>query len=216
MRRRTAWYGALLSVTVLLLLTAGCSEERKAWNEVKSVGTVEAYEAFLEEHPESPFRDRCVDALREIHWEAAKEDGTMAALQQYLADYPEAPNLSEAQEAYDAVMAEDEMASLKEHIKNFLNGDAEKNIIAVLDGMKFSARDQNQSSGGVTFFGTSAMRVAGEITFSTSGRSLGLVYEPTPNRMIAKIEEMTPPAGMDVEFVSGRRYVYGDEGWVLQ
>ena len=145
-------------------------------------------------------------------WEEAEAANTMEAYESYLAEYPEAPNLEEARTKMDDLVAAGEMENLYEHMKNFLNGDEADNVIASFSGLEFSARDQNRSSG-MTMFGTSSMLVQGTISFPSSDVVLSLTYEPTPNQMIARIEEITFEEGMELVFNNGHHFVYENETW---
>ncbi len=213
MRRNTTVKFLPITRLILILLVAGCSSGDKAWEEAKLQDTVESYEAYLGSNPESPYLDDCLEAIRLVRWRFATDDGSAASLGAYLKDYPEAANLDEARAGFEAAIATEEIDSLSEHLRHFLNGNEADNVIAVFNGQHFSAREQNQSSG-VSYFGASNMLMAGEMRNSSSDLVLGITYEPTSNQMIARIEELVFAEGMGLEFLNGHRYVFENEVWV--
>jgi hypothetical protein len=60
---------------VLLLTLAACSRERMDWREAQSVDTVDAYERFVREHPDSelaaPAHERMAQLTQQRDWQLA-------------------------------------------------------------------------------------------------------------------------------------------------
>jgi sporulation related protein len=77
-----ALFAALLAVTA-------CSAEQQDWRSAEAAGTSEAYQHFLEQHPESELaakaRERVADFLEERDWTEATRVGTADAYRGFLA-----------------------------------------------------------------------------------------------------------------------------------
>ncbi len=73
-------------------------------------GTVEAYEAWIERHPDGPFVEDARDGIDDLRWAAAVSAGTELAAKQYLHDHPDGLHVKDARFviedlAYRRVMA---------------------------------------------------------------------------------------------------------------
>ncbi|HWZ62191.1 MAG TPA: SPOR domain-containing protein [Steroidobacteraceae bacterium] len=77
-----ALFAALLAVTA-------CSAEQQDWRSAEAAGTSEAYQHFLEQHPDSELaakaRERVADFLEERDWTEATRVGTADAYRGFLA-----------------------------------------------------------------------------------------------------------------------------------
>jgi cell division septation protein DedD len=75
-----------------LLAIAACSAEQQDWRAAEAAGTSEAYQHFLEQHPESELaakaRERVADFLEERDWSEASRVGTADAYRGFLAAHP--------------------------------------------------------------------------------------------------------------------------------
>lgn len=160
---------------VILATLISCNPIKKEWTTTKEMNTIEAYQAFINDHPDSEYN-------------------------------------ADAQIAIDSLYYVVEIINLKEHIKYYLNGDAKNNSIDRFLGRNFSERDQDQSSG-TSYFGASNMLMSSTVSFSNSDQKLNIVYEPTSNQLIAKIEEIEYENGMEVLFKNGHKYIYESFSW---
>ena len=64
---------ALKFVMIIILIisfVAGCTTEKKEWQETVSENTIESYQIFMEHNPESSFCDSAKVAIRKIIFEA--------------------------------------------------------------------------------------------------------------------------------------------------
>jgi SPOR domain len=81
---------ALLAAVVLL--AGGCSREQQDWHATQGAGTAEAYQAFIEQHPESELTKQAHEQIAQFavdrDWERARGAGTLAAYQQFLSQHP--------------------------------------------------------------------------------------------------------------------------------
>lgn len=75
-----------------LLAVAACSAEQQDWRAAEAAGTSEAYQHFLEQHPESELaakaRERVADFLEERDWSQASGIGSADAYRGFLAAHP--------------------------------------------------------------------------------------------------------------------------------
>ncbi|MEC7949487.1 MAG: hypothetical protein VX265_18105, partial [Myxococcota bacterium] len=78
---------------VPLLLAVGCSDPYKA---VQEADTIEAYESFLKNNPNSPQRLAAQIRLEDLSLEAAREAGTLEAYDAFIARFPSGTNAEKA------------------------------------------------------------------------------------------------------------------------
>jgi len=75
-----------------LLTVAGCSGEQQDWRAAEAAGTSEAYQHFLEQHPDSELagkaRERVGEFAEERDWQQAMKVGTPEAYKSFLAAHP--------------------------------------------------------------------------------------------------------------------------------
>jgi cell division protein FtsN len=89
---------ALLAALVVPL--GGCSREQQDWHAAQSAATPEAYEAFIEQHPDSELvrqaRLQIADFAEDREWQLAVAAGTQTAYQTFLAQHPTGRRAEEA------------------------------------------------------------------------------------------------------------------------
>lgn len=82
---------ALVAVCVMLLM-GGCSREQQDWRSAESTDTVEAYDRFIQKHPESELttqaRARVAQLGEERDWQRAGSADNVEAYRQFLAEHP--------------------------------------------------------------------------------------------------------------------------------
>lgn len=75
-----------------LVLVCGCSREQQDWRSAESTDTVEAYDQFIQKHPESELttqaRARVAQLGEERDWQRAGSADNVEAYRQFLADHP--------------------------------------------------------------------------------------------------------------------------------
>lgn len=75
-----------------LLTVAGCSVEQQDWRAAEAAGTAEAYQHFIEQHPDSELagkaRERVAEFAEDRDWEQASKLGTADAYRGFLAAHP--------------------------------------------------------------------------------------------------------------------------------
>lgn len=91
--RGTCW------VTVLLLLTA-CGSVQMDWNQARATNTVAAYEAFIDQHPNTPesvaAHQQIVTLNDEQAWAQALQASSPESLESYLQQRPSGVHAAEA------------------------------------------------------------------------------------------------------------------------
>jgi cell division septation protein DedD len=84
--------GRAALAAVLLTIAAGCSGEQQAWRSAEAAGTSEAYQQFLEQHPESELaakaRERVGEFVEDRDWSQAGKIGTPDAYRGFLTAHP--------------------------------------------------------------------------------------------------------------------------------
>lgn len=117
-------------VQLLLLLggvlLAGCAGEYQAFDEAKAANTAEAYQAFLDEYPDSVNKAAAVERLDNLDWEATEAENSAAAYEAYLAKYPEGRHVTDAQLAAPKLAWQDadfscDPAKVKEFLDKYSN-----------------------------------------------------------------------------------------------
>ncbi|MGO9802354.1 MAG: SPOR domain-containing protein [Steroidobacteraceae bacterium] len=80
------------ALIAVLLAVAACSAEQQDWRAAEAAGTSEAYQHFLEQHPDSELaakaRERVADFVEELDWSQASKFGTADAYRGFLAAHP--------------------------------------------------------------------------------------------------------------------------------
>ena len=75
-----------------LLTIAGCSAEQQDWRSAEAAGTSEAYQRFIEQHPDSELAGKAHERVGEFaedrDWTVASKDGTADAYRAFLAAHP--------------------------------------------------------------------------------------------------------------------------------
>lgn len=83
---------ASVALTALLLTIAGCSGEQQDWRAAEAGGTSEAYQHFIEQHPDSELlakaRERVGEFAEDRDWSQAVKLGTADGYRTFLAAHP--------------------------------------------------------------------------------------------------------------------------------
>ncbi|HEY5102963.1 MAG TPA: SPOR domain-containing protein [Steroidobacteraceae bacterium] len=97
---RIARLSAIFLSVAMLVLMSGCSHESRDWQAAQSANTIEAYEAFVTEHPKSAHlgdaQARVEQLTEDRDWQRASTTDTVDAYRQFLAAHPQAKSAQEA------------------------------------------------------------------------------------------------------------------------
>lgn len=94
--------GSIVPLALLgaLLLLGGCSREAGDWKSAQGADTIEAYDGFLKQHPQSEFAAQALERTKQLaeerDWQAATQADTADAYQQFLTQNPEGKWAQEA------------------------------------------------------------------------------------------------------------------------
>lgn len=77
-------YLSALVILFLLVLAAGCSTSEKDWQKAEKLNTIEAYEAFLQKHPQGQLADSARQEIEELEWRRTVSLGTVEAYEAFL------------------------------------------------------------------------------------------------------------------------------------
>ncbi|HET9390310.1 MAG TPA: SPOR domain-containing protein [Steroidobacteraceae bacterium] len=84
--------GKLVAVVSVALLGVACSREQQDWRMAESADTIEAYDQFIEHHPDSELvreaRSRVAQLGEERDWHEAGTVDTVDAYRQFLSQHP--------------------------------------------------------------------------------------------------------------------------------
>jgi hypothetical protein len=98
--RPSARIGLRAIILGLALCAAGCSHEGADWKAASSADTSEAYQQFLQQHPNSAnavqARTRIQQLLEDRDWQAAGAADTRDAYEQFVASHPDSKWAQEA------------------------------------------------------------------------------------------------------------------------
>lgn len=99
----------LFSTTILFLvvLVSSCNSG-KNWNETKLENTVNGYQEFLTNNPETAHKDSVLLLIKELNWLYAKTENTIAALNSFLLKYPENKEYDDSINSLKPTLAWDE------------------------------------------------------------------------------------------------------------
>jgi cell division septation protein DedD len=80
------------ALAAALLTVAGCSGEQQDWRAAEAAGTSEAFQHFLQQHPDSELagkaRERVGEFAEDRDWQEASKAGTVDAYRGFLAAHP--------------------------------------------------------------------------------------------------------------------------------
>jgi len=125
---------ALLGVLVLV----GCDSSRSDFEQASKAHTENAFERYIEKHPQAKQTPAAVEELRLLRWQAAEQSGNLPRLESYVANYPAAPNLAQATAllerlAWDATKASADPKQVERHIARFPGSPHDADARALLD-----------------------------------------------------------------------------------
>jgi tetratricopeptide (TPR) repeat protein len=89
------------------LLLVACDD----YSAVQEADTIEAYEKYIAENPDSGYSGQVNARLDELYYKAAETEKTLAAWDRYLEKYPEGRRRKEADEAREVLLYEEAVAT---------------------------------------------------------------------------------------------------------
>jgi hypothetical protein len=109
----------LLAPTLLVLaIAAGCNRQQSSWQDAQEADDVSAYQAFIEEYPESPRAEEAEQRIRNLQrserWEQARGTDSVEAYEQFLADFAEGQEAEQARSRLADLEREREWEDLRQ------------------------------------------------------------------------------------------------------
>jgi len=178
MRSSRSWLVVILAVFLLLL--ASCSKEKKDWELAEQTGTSEAYQQFIDVHPESTFVDVARLQIEENAYRDAMKSNEIDSIRAFCETYPASQYVKNATTKLEGLVYETAekaatVEALEAYLEEFQSGVHEANAKTNLQRMRwgFTIRTdeafvQNQLSGITHSWGISnAKKYKGVIVSAT-------------------------------------------------
>ena len=97
-----SFLGGLIIVSALIAVGCGCvDEDKEDWQAAEGTNTVEAFEEYLQEHPDGKYVTEAREGLEELHWHEAEGTNTVEAFGKYLQNHPDGKYAVQARERID-------------------------------------------------------------------------------------------------------------------
>ncbi len=145
MEKNTGSKMVLLAVLVLIVVY-GCATTGNRWQEVNRLGTIEAYEAFLKQYPNSEYssqaRSKLAALYEEKDWNRVKQQNTIAAYESFLARYPKgvfakAANSNLETLYYDNAKAKDDLNIYADFLRRYPNSVYKNGVLSRVEAILF-------------------------------------------------------------------------------
>ena len=142
---RKSWLMALLLVGLLVAIFA-CATTRSHWQEANNVGTIEAYENFLKQHPQSEYTSQARAKLAQLYeerdWERATQAGTIAAYEKFLVSYKQGAYAVEAKRRieilnYNNAIAKDDLNTYLDFLRRYPNSSLKNSLLPRVEALMF-------------------------------------------------------------------------------
>jgi len=75
-------------IVVILCLLFGCATISSDWKETEELGTIEAYQVFIREHPKTPEVLKAKEKVEHLVWINTRKENTESTYRQYIKIYP--------------------------------------------------------------------------------------------------------------------------------
>lgn len=79
---------SLLIIGIALFLFVGCSKDKQDWKNAKKINSIESYQNFIQEYPESKFTGSAKSKIDSIAYENVIQENTEEAYLSYYVEYP--------------------------------------------------------------------------------------------------------------------------------
>lgn len=131
-----------------LIIVSGCATTGSHWQGAGRLGTIEAYETFLRQHPNSEYslqaRSRLAALYEEKEWNRGKQQNTIAAYESFLARYPKGAFTSMANTKletlyYDNARAKDDLNKYADFLRRYPNSTFKNSILQRVEALLFQS-----------------------------------------------------------------------------
>ncbi|MDP2736376.1 MAG: outer membrane protein assembly factor BamD [bacterium] len=152
MKKKNGATMVFLAVLVSIIMI-GCATTGNRWQEANQLGTIESYEAFLRQYPNSeyssPARSKLAALYEQRDWNRAQQQNTIAAYERFLVRYPGGANAKEANSKleklyYDNARAKDDLNAYANFLRRYPNSVYKNSILLRAEAIWFeSAKSKN-------------------------------------------------------------------------
>lgn len=109
-----------------VLLVAGCDRVESDWRQAEASHTADSYQAYINEHPDSPHNLDALDRIEALSWSEAKKAATVNAFEAYLTVNPKGRFRAEALSNIEALRwnqakSSRTTTSLREYLNEYPN-----------------------------------------------------------------------------------------------
>jgi len=133
---------SFLSLVIGLSIILSCANENKDWEKVKSSNTVESYEEFIKEYPNSSLLDSANIYIELIYFSQAKKKNTIEGFENFISRYPESKLIKSAEVILDSLRFSEvansgNTAALEEYINKYHDSEYIQDIEVILDSLRY-------------------------------------------------------------------------------
>ena len=123
--------------SIFLLLVISCNNTKKEWKKTQQQNTVEAYQEFVEKHPNTEFMQEAKGKIEKLEWERAISKNTISSYHNFSKKYPESFLLTEAKDSiakleFENVIKSDNKDSLLTYLSVHPSSDNTVQIVGML------------------------------------------------------------------------------------
>lgn len=79
----------ILCLCIVCMLLPGCTITQWDWKKAQKIDTQEAYQEFLQKHPQSEYEEAAQKAIENLEWEETSQVATIEAYKSFLSRYPQ-------------------------------------------------------------------------------------------------------------------------------
>jgi Tetratricopeptide repeat len=139
----------MICVALSFMLSA-CGTMGKKWDETKNADTIEAYQQFIDEYPDSKYRYEARKNIESLKWESAKTKNTIQAYKDFLRRYPRSTYKKEAASRLEDLRWEKVKAakSIKKFLKQYPKSRYRNDSRELMEDIRWeNARNENELKG---------------------------------------------------------------------
>ena len=197
----------------------GCDPAGKAWETAQSENTIDAFEQYLAEFPDSEYSAEAELRIESLVWEEVQSLDTEQGYEAYAAEYPSGTYSEAANDRLRAIRLDTFLLEFGEHLMAFMRD--EPSAIATLQGRTWSDLDPRVAieSGGFTRYNGQAIIQPGSVIVFVDRDDMFHIKCGIDEAQYADyakpdtFESATFAPGATARLQSGEILEYSDEGW---
>jgi len=83
-------------ILIIALVLAGCATTKGDWEKAQRLNTIEAYQEFIQKHPQSKLTREAKRRIQALDWRRTKRLDTIEAYEEFISRYPQSQFIREA------------------------------------------------------------------------------------------------------------------------